>query len=276
VTAGDFRDSKMRNPWLSFSALSVACFLSGAARADKTYLVGGTVIEGRATRKGDKVVVEMESGEITLPADSVAKIEKSESLVSQFEARHAALRPGDVKGRLELADYCRDHDMRAREHQLLQEVLEVDPNHAAARARLGYVKTDTGWITEADSMRARGMVMHDGRWVSEATLRQIERQEHQDAEVMSREREAEDAADAARRNQANADRAELDEQRSHLPATSYGSIYTPYYYGTGYRTVGYGATFSAERSRAAPPHPSSWTSHFDSSMSVVKVPYRRH
>lgn len=245
--------------------------VSHAARADRTFLVGGTVLEGKATRKGSKVVVEVEAGEVSLPADTVTRIEKSESTVSRFEARRAGLHAGDVKARLDLADYCRDHDMRARERGLLFEILEIDGNNTAARARLGYVKTDAGWVTQADAMRARGLVLRDGQWMTPSELRDLDRV-HAEAELLARHRDEEEAELATRRAQLAAQQADLDAQRSHVAA----AVYAPYY-GT-YFTPVYGPTLRGgfedydarrgARPRVAP-HP------FDAtSLSVVKVPYR--
>jgi hypothetical protein len=260
-------------------ALSAACALtaiSGVAKADRTYLVGGTVLEGKAKRVGQKVVVEIESGEISLPASAVERIEKGESTVSRFDARYAALRPGDTKARLDLADYCRDHDMRAREHRLLLEVLEIDESNAAARARLGYVKTEAGWATQAEVMRAKGLVLHEGRWVTPAEVRESERLQLE-AEVAARRREEADAELAARRSALAAQQAELDAQRHAVQqqvryGVAYPAYYAPYYRGT-YGTVD---ECSVGRPCARWGRPATAPGPFDTtSLSVVKVPYRR-
>jgi hypothetical protein len=265
--------------------------VSAVARADRTFLVGGTIIEGKATRKAGKVIVEVEAGEIALPADSVVRIEKTESVVSRFEARYAALTPGDVKARLELADYCRDHDMHARERQLLQEVLEIDGHNAAARTRLGYVKTDTGWVTQADAMRAKGLVQRDGQWVSPGEARELERRESE-AEDRARQQEAADADLAAQRQRLAQREADLEAQQTRLnwQAMQSSSVYPLYSYPPIYRT-GYGVyggfgrvgafgsfgnageCFGRPCSRAVRQSPAPGA--FDStSLSVVKVPYR--
>jgi len=104
-------------------AVAAVTMLADNARADRAFLVGGSVIEGNVTRSADKVMIEVESGEITVPAEVVLRIEKTESVVSHFQALYAALHPHDVKARFALANYCREHDMRSKERQLLQEFL---------------------------------------------------------------------------------------------------------------------------------------------------------
>ena len=169
-------------------AMLLLMMMAPSARADRVHLDSGNVIEGKATQRGETVVVEVESGAISLPRASVTKIEKSESAVQRYEARHAQLKPGDVKGLLELADFCRDHGMNGRERELLQQLLEHAPDHAQARARLGYVRSDGGWITHEQHMRARGMVQRGGRWLTPEQLAEAERLEAQRAEA-ARERE---------------------------------------------------------------------------------------
>jgi len=260
-------------------ALGAASGASGVCKADRTYLVGGTVLEGKATRSGQRVVVEVESGEITLPASAVLRIERGESIVSRFEARRAALRPGDVKARLELADYCRDHGMRGRERALLVEILEVDESNASARARLGYVKTETGWATEAEVMRAKGLVLREGRWVTPAEARESERLQLE-AMLVARRREDAEAELAAQRSRLAAQQAELDAQRdaqrrAASPQVRFGVAYAPFY-APYYR----GAFTPVEECAGGRPcgrfgRTAAASSAFDAtSLSVVKVPYR--
>jgi hypothetical protein len=144
-------------------------------RADRVHLVGGSVIEGKAIAQGDKVVVEVESGAITLSRDCVTRIESGESTVQKVAARHAQLKRGDVHGLLALADFCRDHALPARERELLLEVIEHAPDHPQARARLGYVRSAAGWITHDEHMRAQGFVRHEGQWRKREEVLELER-----------------------------------------------------------------------------------------------------
>jgi hypothetical protein len=154
----------------SACGLALSCVLLGVppAAADDVHLDNGEVIEGRATRSGDKVVIELESGQITLHATSVKQIDKRESSVERFDIMYSALKPGDVAKRMQLADFCREHDMRERERKLLEEVIAREPDHAEARARLGYVKSSESqrWLTQAEHMREQGRVQRDGQWMS--------------------------------------------------------------------------------------------------------------
>lgn len=257
----------------AISAFSAACAVLLPARADRTYLVGGTVIDGKATTKNGKVVIQTESGEIAVPAESVARVERGDRAVSHFDARYAALRPGDVQGRLELADYCRAHDMRARERKLLLEVIAIDRDNETARARLGYVKTECGWLTQEEAMQTKGLVREDGRWVSRTDLVEMERV-RLEREALAQRREEAEAAAHARRVDTAIRQAEIDEQRNHLAPSPYWDTYWGPFYPAivpGFvvrRRVPFSRFPVARPVTTMPPAADS------TAFSVVKVPYR--
>ncbi len=233
--------------WLrvAFCVLALACgsVTARVAQADKTFLIGGTVIEGKATRHGDKVVIELSDGEISLPAESIERIETSESIVDQFQARYAKLRAGDVKARFVLADYCRDHDMRSREQQVLREILDIDANNEQARLRLGYVKEGSSWVTEDDAMHAKGMVKHDGQWMSQGQALELERM-RAETEIAESHRDMARAELESRKAELVAEKAKLDAERNRLAQNqaqaaaaaqqqvATPAYYTPRYYGS--------------------------------------------
>jgi hypothetical protein len=217
--------------------IAALCLLASQARADRVHLVGGSVIEGKASRDGDKVVVELESGQVTLPAESVARIEQGTSAVQRFEERYAKLAAGDIKGLMALADFCRDHEMRDRERQLLLKVIETSPDHAEARARLGYVRTNAGWVTREDQMRAQGMVQHEGQWVTREQLMEIERLQAEAATAAHERDKAQTELEQKRVELERARERESDEraqastaqaQQSQLPMTTYYAPYASY------------------------------------------------
>ncbi|MEY4577659.1 MAG: hypothetical protein RL701_2362, partial [Pseudomonadota bacterium] len=161
-----------------------------SAHADTVVLASGQVVEGRAVRHADKVTIELEAGSITLNADDITHIDKRESNVDRYERMYAQLAHDDTTARLTLANFCRDHDMRARERVLLQEVIERAPEHGEARARLGYVKGPNGWITQEEDYRARGMVRREGVWMTSERASLLDQQR---AEVQAAQHERERA-----------------------------------------------------------------------------------
>jgi len=183
------------------------------AAADDVHLDNGEVIEGRATRFGDKVVIELESGQISLSADSVKRIDRRESRVEHYEKAYQKLPPNAVAERMQLANYCRDHGMRERERVLLQQVIERDPNHEQARKRLGYVKSAAGWVTYAEHMRAQGQVQRDGQWMSREQAQELDRRQSQ-ARAVATDAELESKKLALEREKLELERERLQQERS--------------------------------------------------------------
>jgi hypothetical protein len=235
------------------SGVAFAC-MAGAplrAAADDVHLSGGTTIEGKAVRQGDKVVVELESGQITFSANDVERIDRRESSVELVDRRYAALKADDVSGRLALADYCRDHDMHAREQALLQEVIQHAPDNVRARSRLGFVKTDAGWVTHEAQMRAQGMVQRDGAWVTQAQALELDRL-HAQADTALRERERAQTELEAQKLELRKRQLELDTERARAeqaaknPPAQNPTYYTSPAYGFGFG-YGYGVATPACR-----------------------------
>ena len=216
----------------SAQVLALGCVLFGSAplvAADDVHLDNGEVIEGRAKRSGDKVVIELESGQISLSADSVKRIDKRESTVERYEKAYQKLPHDAVNERMQLANYCRDHGMRERERVLLQQVLERDPNHEQARKRLGYVKSADGWVTYAEHMRAQGQVQRDGQWMSREQVEELDRRQSQ-ARAAANESQLESKKVALEREKLEVERQRLELERSrareaervrHMPVFGY-------------------------------------------------------
>jgi hypothetical protein len=255
----------VRGALISGWVLVASWGLATVARADQVHLVGGSQLEGKATRRGDKVEVETESGLITLSAGDVDRIDRGGSTVQRYEALERQIRSGDVHGLLHLADFCRDHEMKAREREVLARVLEVDGDQAEARARLGYVRTEQGWVTQDEHMRAQGYVHVDGQWVTKERALELARLQSEANAAARQQEQAEAALAATQRAQAQANQ---EEQPEYLPDDE---MYPPVYlrwgygYGGGYgygRGYGYGAGYGRAVSGR---HVSGWstgTSHF--------------
>ena len=73
--------------------------------------------------------------------------------------------PDTVQGQLQLADWCRQHGLDAQRKTHLERVLQLDPDQAEARAKLGYHKVKDQWMTHAEEMADKGYVLRDGRWM---------------------------------------------------------------------------------------------------------------
>jgi hypothetical protein len=63
--------------------------------------------------------------------------------------------PKTLTGQLALATWCRQHKLYDQQRAHLTAVLEIDPNHAAARKALGFVRIGPFWISQRELEQRR-------------------------------------------------------------------------------------------------------------------------
>lgn len=163
------------HPTTRFVTTALLAVLAVTASADQVHLQNGNVVEGRAHRAGDSVVIVTPAGEVKLPASEVTSIVKSRSVLDDYDDRVKALRTekkvDDAAAHVALAEWCRGKDMRSHGTRHLRRALELDPDNAVARKKLGYVRHEDQWLTEPEYYAARGFVKHRGKWVHHDELR---------------------------------------------------------------------------------------------------------
>ncbi len=175
-------------------------FLSSSTLADVIRLKDGSVLEGEVLEQSTTSVrVKTRFGTVDLARTRIDRIEKKASPVEEYQRQLAGLEPGDVEGLYQLALFCQGKGLRSQQHEVLEKVLSVDPQHEGAHLGLGHIRyqgewfdqkslkdhqrrearekkaqglvLDNGvWMPEAEAMAARGMVLHEGDWVPEKDL----------------------------------------------------------------------------------------------------------
>ena len=186
-------------------------------------LKNGQSLEGEVTEVDGQVKVRSAGGTIGFPADIVLRIERGDSIERQAAKRLQAMAPNDVDGRVELALELEEAGASTLAQRILESVLDLDPDHPAARRALGYVRCGEEWTTDDECHRQQGEVLYQGRWVG------------------SEERTALEALDHARRaNELERLRSEIQLESARLQADraaasmSYGGdydYYDPYNFG---------------------------------------------
>ncbi len=193
------------------------------AAADEVTLRSGEKIEGRVTRTGDRIAIEVDWGTLTLRPDDVTRIVLKPSALQELQERRQKLDARDVGGRLDLAAWARAHELYARERELLREVVAIDPDHASARAALGYRKVDGRWMTDEEYYASKGLVRAGSRWVTPAEAAEIARRDREEtqrlAEIALAELKLAEAQNEAERARAEAEklRTQLEWQRWSVP-----------------------------------------------------------
>lgn len=147
----------------------------GLAWADEVVLKEGQTLRGRVLEDGVQVVLQIDGGRISFPAEAVSEVRREvEHPLAKLEARRRALSSGDVPGRLALAREAIALGLRAEASALHREVLELDPNRAESRAALGYVRRDGRWLSEDEARSADGLIRYGGRWIPRAEADALE------------------------------------------------------------------------------------------------------
>ena len=72
-------------------------------------------------------------------------------MTEQYEERLARIDRKSPEDLSRLAAWCERKGLAKRAERLLREVLAIDPDHAATRARLGYVRHDGRWMTPEEA-----------------------------------------------------------------------------------------------------------------------------
>lgn len=183
------REEAMKRSLLFLAGLLL--LFAGSARADILLLKNGGRVEGVVTERGDFYVVENVAGTAELKKNQVAARVKAPYVTQQYEKRLAAIPPHDVKARFDLALWCRSHGLRERARKNLEVVVRLDPDHARARALLGYVHRFGKWMTKEEARRARltaaGLVERDGKWMTAAARAIRERARREVVELKKKE-----------------------------------------------------------------------------------------
>lgn len=215
----------------------------GIAAADEIFIRGGGQLTGEVIERGpDAIVVDIGTGRIGLLLSSVERILPGATPLTRYRERAAGLEPDDVAGWLALAGWARDQGLDAQARESLENVLAAEPANGAARRALGHVQVEGEWMTRDESYQARGLVRHEGSWVSpeerraaleERRLAAEERRAAAEGEARIREAEA-----RARVAEAEARRAEAEADALQPPAFVTGvggpwfaaSSFTPFPY----------------------------------------------
>ena len=147
-----------------------------SARADVVVLKDGRRIEGEIAREDARqVVVKTGLGELTFARADVVEIVRKKTPRAEYAEREA--RAKTAEDFFQLGEWAREAKLAALAKKAWKRALELDADHASARERLGYVRHEGEWLSEAErdarvaaaadaARRAAGLVEHAGRWIT--------------------------------------------------------------------------------------------------------------
>lgn len=153
---------------------------------DLIKLKAGGEIRGKLQRHDSdsdeiRIIETLSGSRIAVAARQIEFVTNRPLSVEEYETRSRQI-ANTVQEHLELAEWCSENHLISQRHEELEKVLLLDPDHAKARAALGYTNRDGEWMTRDDVMRKNGYIKYKGRYVSTAELELLEKNEADIAE----------------------------------------------------------------------------------------------
>jgi hypothetical protein len=157
---------------------------AGPARADYLVLADGRRIEGKILSESAKEVrIKTSVGELAFPRGEVRELKREATRDEVYAERLAACKTAEDYHQLGL--WCEGEKLKKRAQEHYEKAVALDPDHAGARAKLGFVSYAGRWMTPAErdavlyeehaaEMRAKGLVEHAGEWVTPADKAKLE------------------------------------------------------------------------------------------------------
>ncbi len=164
---------------LAIGATAVVVAGPQTVLADVFVLKSGGRISGTRLNREDlprtTVVIKTQGGgEITLGRDQIAQVISQKPVELQYEKIRPSY-PDTVDGHWRLAEWCRENRLNEPRKTHLRRIIELDSDHAKARALLDYREVDGQWMTRDEEMAGRGMIYHKGRYRTRQEITLLER-----------------------------------------------------------------------------------------------------
>lgn len=134
--------------------------------ADHVHLKNGNRLVGIARTEGDRVIIELKIGTVSIPRSEVERIEPGRCILHDYFERLAG---AESRGRADdffsLAAWAKTEGLTRYTAGLYDRALALAPDHAGAREALGYARYEGRWLTQIEHLKVRGYVQFRGRWV---------------------------------------------------------------------------------------------------------------
>lgn len=171
-----------RIAFLAMLISSAACLVPPTARAETFVLKNGGTVVGEVLNP-DAVPrntweIRTDSGIVLslAPKDVERRHSDEKDALSEYKS-FAPLRPDTVESHRELADWCKENRLAEQMRDHLLRIVELDPDNAEARRRLGHEKIDGIWMTRKEKNLALGYVRYRGGWWTQQEVDLMEQAE---------------------------------------------------------------------------------------------------
>lgn len=149
-------------------------------RADIIELTNGGRVEGKIVQsdepgKSTFTIDLAVGGQLTIPRTQVARIETASPAKTEY-LKFSRSSPDTAEAHWKLAEWCRQQKLTSDRQRHLERIIELDPDHAEARAALGFRRKDGQWLNRDDVMGQRGLVLYDGQYRTPQHVELLEQQ----------------------------------------------------------------------------------------------------
>jgi hypothetical protein len=135
--------------------------------ADEIRLQGGGRLSGEIVEQtAESVTIDIGAGKMTVRMSTVVGIDKSTSPLQEYRTRAASVADNDVEGWRQLGQWAAKHGLATQSREAFSRVRTLVPNDPEANRALGLVLHNGKWVTEEESYRAQGFVEYDGEWMT--------------------------------------------------------------------------------------------------------------
>jgi hypothetical protein len=205
--------------------------------ADEIHLKGGGRLSGEILEQTEEsVTIDIGAGKMTVRMSTVVRIDKSTSPLQEYRARAATIADKDVEGWRELGRWATKQGLANQSREAYSRVRALAPNDSEANRALGLVLHDGKWVSEEESYRAQGFVELEGEWMTPAERQAILEDERARTEADRQAVAAEvQASQAALNEQAAREEAEEAAEKSKFLNDTLPKLGDPpAYWGYGY------------------------------------------
>lgn len=144
-------------------------------------LKNGNEIKGLYQGRDTAVWVEVDGGQIGIDPDTILSMTGANTAEAEFNRRKARLKEKDAEGWWSLSQWAASQGLEANAKSAAETVVAISPEHSPARRFLGYQYLNGEWHETNDMKIARGLVLHNGRWIREDDLDDVLEEEHREA-----------------------------------------------------------------------------------------------
>ena len=175
-------------------ALALAVSTAAPARADVLELQDGRFVEGVVVPEGEVFLVLSRFGVSEIPACDVVARTTGRAADLQVQEALGRLAPDDTANRMRLATWLGDLGRVDEAQAIAEEVLALDPEHAAAHGLLGHVRHQGRWVHPDEARRAEGLERHGDAWYTPDEWRNLGAAQRDAAEALGERLERERTA----------------------------------------------------------------------------------